>query len=209
MPRPLVVAALSLLAVRAAAAPAGRNKPAGDPSSPPPDATTQEARALYESGVRVGELVELDLGDLDLRGETVRVLGKGRKERIVPFGSKAREAIGVWLPASTALRRPIARDARDPLFLNLRGKRLTDRSVRRLLDMYVKQVSLERKISPHVLRHSFATHLLGAGADLRAIQELLGHESLSTTQKYTHVGIDQLMAVYDKCHPRSSAPGED
>ena len=163
---------------------------------------------LYSSGIRVGELVGLDLDHLDLAGETVRVLGKGRKERIVPFGGQAQKALAAWLPASAAIRRPAGRGVADPLFLNLRGGRLTDRSVRRLLDSAVRTASLARKISPHVLRHSFATHLLGAGADLRAIQELLGHVSLSTTQKYTHVSIDQLMAVYDRCHPRATAPHE-
>jgi integrase/recombinase XerC len=158
---------------------------------------------LYASGIRVGELVGLGIDDLDIPGETVRVLGKGSKERIVPVGSKAREALSVWLTASLKVRSSLEGARNEPLFLNLRGGRLTDRSVRRILDGYVRQVALQRKISPHVLRHSFATHLLGAGADLRAIQELLGHSSLSTTQKYTHVGIDQMTAVYDRCHPRA------
>ena len=163
---------------------------------------------LYATGIRVGELVGLDLEDLDLAGETVRVLGKGRKERIVPFGTKARHALTAWLPMSASIRRPAGGGTTDPLFLNLRGGRLADRSVRRILDGYVRKVALERKASPHVLRHSFATHMLNAGADLRTIQELLGHASLSTTQRYTHVGIDQLMAVYDRCHPRARAFGE-
>ena len=160
---------------------------------------------LYACGLRVGELAGLSLEDLDLSDEAVRVMGKGRKERIVPVGSKACAAAAAWLSASAELRRgPSAPDdGREPLFLNLRGGRLTDRSIRRMLDGYVLKASLNRKISPHVLRHSFATHLLGAGADLRAIQELLGHSSLSTTQKYTHIGIEQLTAVYDRCHPRA------
>ncbi len=158
---------------------------------------------LYASGIRVSELAGLGLDDLDLAGETVRVLGKGSKERIVPFGSKARQALAAWLPASAPLRAPDGDGRGEPLFVNLRGGRLTDRSVRRILDACVRKASLERKISPHVLRHSFATHLLGAGADLRAIQELLGHASLSTTQKYTHVGIEQITAIYDRCHPRA------
>lgn len=163
---------------------------------------------LYASGIRVSELVGLGLDELDVAGETIRVLGKGRKERIVPFGKQAREALGAWLRASEEIRKPSERGVPDPVFLNLRGGRLTDRSVRRLLNASVLRASLERRISPHVLRHSFATHLLSAGADLRSIQELLGHASLSTTQKYTHVGIDQIMAVYDRCHPRALGPGE-
>ena len=161
---------------------------------------------LYATGIRVSELTGLDLEDLDLPGETVRVLGKGNKERIVPFGPPARAALVAWLPASVPLRGPVEKGGGEPLFLNLRGGRLSDRSIRRLLDGYVRQVALNRRISPHVLRHSFATHLLNAGADLRSIQELLGHASLSTTQRYTHVGIDQLMAVYDRCHPRAADP---
>jgi integrase/recombinase XerC len=159
---------------------------------------------LYASGLRVSELVALDIGELELGGELVRVLGKGNKERIVPFGRKARAALEAWLVAKGEARVAPARGRGDPLFVNMRGGRLSDRSVRRLLDGYVRRIAMQRKVSPHVLRHSFATHLLGAGADLRAIQEMLGHASLSTTQKYTHVGVDQIMAVYDRCHPRAT-----
>ncbi len=156
---------------------------------------------LYGAGLRVGELASLDLEDVDLAQRLVRVMGKGRKERIVPFGSKAAAAIRRWLDLSTGIRGK----GGDPqaLFLNARGGRLTDRSVRRLLDRRLREAALHARISPHALRHSFATHLLGAGADLRAIQELLGHASLSTTQRYTHVGIDALMDVYDRAHPRA------
>lgn len=156
---------------------------------------------LYATGVRVGELAALDLDDVDVAGGLVRVLGKGRKERIVPFGGQAQKALRRWLEASATGR---ARAA-DPgaLFLNQRGGRLTDRSVRRILDRRLLEAALTAKISPHALRHTFATHMLGAGADLRAIQELLGHASLSTTQRYTHVGIDALMQVYDRAHPRA------
>lgn len=156
---------------------------------------------LYATGLRVGELAALDLGDVDLSGGLVRVLGKGNKERIVPFGSKAQASLLLWLTASEPLRRK-AGDA-NALFLNLRGSRLTDRSVRRILDRRMREAAIVARISPHALRHTFATHMLGAGADLRAIQELLGHASLSTTQRYTHVGVEALMAVYDKAHPRA------
>jgi integrase/recombinase XerC len=155
---------------------------------------------LYSSGIRVGELTQLNGDDVDWELGIIKVLGKGKKERIVPIGSKAIEAIQDYLG-----RRGLSpRDGRDwPLFTNTRGGRLTDRSVRRIVEKYGKKCGLARSISPHVLRHTFATHLLDAGADLRDIQELLGHVSLSTTQKYTHVSIDGLMEVYDKAHPRS------
>ena len=156
---------------------------------------------LYATGLRVGELAALDLDDLDHAGGLVRVLGKGNKERIVPFGSKAGASLLLWLGASEPLRQHRA-DA-DALFLNLRGSRLTDRSVRRILDRRMTEAAIAAHISPHALRHTFATHMLGAGADLRAIQELLGHASLSTTQRYTHVGVEALMEVYDKAHPRA------
>jgi integrase/recombinase XerC len=156
---------------------------------------------LYAAGLRVGELTGLDLGDVDLTGGLVRVLGKGRKERVVPFGQKAAIALRAWLERSRPLR-AAGRDA-DAMFLNLRGGRLTDRSVRRILDRRLRDAAIAAHVSPHALRHSFATHLLGAGADLRSIQELLGHASLSTTQRYTHVSTDALMRVYDRAHPRA------
>jgi len=156
---------------------------------------------LYATGLRVGELERLDLEDVDLSGGLVRVLGKGNKERIVPFGGQAAMALRRWLAASEPLRRP-GRDA-SAVFLSLRGSRLTARSVRRILDRRLKEAAIAAHMSPHALRHTFATHMLGAGADLRAIQELLGHASLSTTQRYTHVGVEGLMAVYDAAHPRA------
>jgi integrase/recombinase XerC len=170
-----------------------------------PDAISLRDRALlellYATGLRVSELVSLSHGDLDLSGSTVRVVGKGRKERIVPFGRQAAEAVKAWLQASKKLRsRGVAGDA---VFLNARGGRLTDRSVRRILNKRLDEAAIFARISPHVLRHSFATHLLGGGADLRGIQELLGHSSLSTTQRYTHVSTDALMSTYDRAHPRA------
>jgi integrase/recombinase XerC len=155
---------------------------------------------LYATGLRVGELVRLDLDDVDMRGCTVRVLGKGRKERMVPVGSKSARALTRWNERAGALR---VRSGSAALFLNLRGSRLTDRSVRRILDRRLREAAIHAEVSPHALRHSFATHLLGAGADLRAIQELLGHASLSTTQRYTHVSVDALMQVFDRAHPRA------
>ena len=170
---------------------------------------------LYASGVRVAELVGADGGDLDLSGGSgdgiLRVLGKGRKERLVPIGSKAVAALRAWLRVRGSLvpdrgGRPADRDA---LFLNARGGRLTDRSVRRILLHRIHAAALVRTVSPHALRHSFATHLLNAGADLRSIQELLGHASLSTTQKYTAVTTRRLIEVYRKAHPRAGfRPGD-
>jgi len=152
---------------------------------------------FYSSGLRVSELTGLDVGSLDLRDKLVRVLGKGRKERILPIGGKAHQALRAYLE-----RRGWPADG-EPLFLNSRGGRLTARSVQRNLKSRLIKSGVVKDISPHALRHSFATHLLDGGADLRAIQELLGHASLSTTQKYTQVSVDQLMAIYDKSHPRS------
>ncbi len=159
---------------------------------------------LYSTGMRVGELVGLSDGDFDFALGIVRVLGKGGKERIVPIGEKAQTVIQEYLRQRDALRPPAGgKERKAPVFINQRGGRLTSRSVARILRKHLIQGGLWRKISPHGLRHSFATHLLDAGADLRSIQELLGHASLSTTQRYTHVSMDKLMEVYDRAHPRA------
>ena len=160
---------------------------------------------LYAAGLRVSELTGLDLVDVDEKDQVVRVMGKGRKERIVPYGAKAAEALRLYWPVrETLLRENKANEKNiDAVFLNYRGRRLTTRSVGRLVKKYVKLVNINWDLHPHSLRHAFATHLLADGADLRAIQELLGHASLSTTQKYTHATIRQLMEVYDKAHPRA------
>jgi integrase/recombinase XerC len=156
---------------------------------------------LYASGLRVSELVGLNLEDVDLSSQTVRVLGKGRKERIVPMGQKACISISTYLTLRGDL---LARNpAEKGFFLNRHGGRLTARSIERLLGKYIQRSGLQKTVTPHVLRHTFATHLLGAGADMRGIQELLGHSSLSTTQKYTHVGIEKLMEAYDEAHPKA------
>jgi len=152
---------------------------------------------LYSSGLRVGELVGLNLNRLDLDLGIVKVMGKGRKERIVPVGSKAVEAL------KTYLEKRAVEGGEEPLFVNSRGGRLTARSVGRLVKKYTKSSGIFRKVSPHSLRHTFATHLLDAGADIREIQEMLGHASLSTTQRYIHLSMGKLMEVYDKAHPRS------
>lgn len=153
---------------------------------------------LYSCGLRVSELVGVNLGDLDLNSMSVKVLGKGNKERIVPLGSKAKKAIKTYLPQRIDLK---PKD--DHLFVNSKGGRLSARSVDRIIKKYAVMSGIPKNISPHVLRHTFATHLLGGGADLRAIQEMLGHKSLSTTQRYTHTSIEQLMEIYDKTHPRA------
>jgi len=159
---------------------------------------------LYGGGLRVAELTGLDVDEVDLAERLVRVLGKRRKERIVPFGRKAAAALRTYLERSRpALAAGAGGGARGALFLNVRGGRLSARSVARRLDRWVKAIGLQRHVHPHVLRHCFATHLLGNGADLRGIQELLGHASLSTTQRYTHVDWKRLAAVYDAAHPRA------
>lgn len=152
---------------------------------------------LYSSGLRVSELTGLNIGELDLAAGMVRVTGKGGKERIVPVGSRALAALQEYLD-----QRGGGTD-RGAFFLNTRGGRINRRSVARIVDAHVMRIAAFKRISPHILRHTFATHMLEGGADLRAIQELLGHASLSTTQKYTHVSIDRLMEVYDKAHPKA------
>jgi len=157
---------------------------------------------LYASGLRVSELVGLDLRKVNFGDGIVLVRGKGDKERIVPFGSKAREAITAYLPTREKVLRE-HKTANPGLFLNARGGRLTTRSVDRLLKKHVRQFGPNIIASPHSLRHAFASHLLAEGADLRAIQEMLGHKSLATTQKYTQVSIQKLIEVYDKAHPKA------
>jgi len=154
---------------------------------------------LYATGMRVGEISSLKINAVDLATLTISVVGKGNKERIVLFGSKALEAVRQYL----TVRPQLVRD-QDPrfLFLNTRGRRFSETRIRQMLNVYVQSIALQKKISPHTLRHSFATHLLNSGADLRWIQELLGHSSLSTTQKYTHLHFEQLLQTYRKAHPR-------
>jgi len=173
-----------------------------------PDATLPLGRRdlailelLYATGLRVGELASADLSMLDLDGRLIRVVGKGGKERIVPFGEPAADAIRSYLSDRLALVR--LGPGTDALFLNARGGRLTSRSVRRFLTRYLRQAALKSSLSPHSLRHAFATHLLERGADLRSIQELLGHASLSTTQKYTNLSTQKLLDVYGKTHPKA------
>ncbi|MEK6692501.1 MAG: tyrosine recombinase XerC [Nitrospirota bacterium] len=186
---------------------------------------------FYSSGIRIGELVSLNEEEINLSDGLIKVTGKGRKERIVPIGSKAIEAMKIYIESkrinpphppidnfSTGScgegRPPFIKGGNKggfngiPLFINRSGNRLTERSVRRVVLKYSKE-ALNQPVKPHTLRHSFATHLLDAGADLRAIQELLGHKSLSTTQKYTHLGMDKLMEVYDRAHPRSKKAVND
>jgi integrase/recombinase XerC len=183
--------------------------------APRPGASPHESRLLvkrdlalfellYASGLRVSELTGLNIADMDRKEMMLRVLGKGNKERIVPFGSKAERAIAAYWEVRTGiLERAPGRTDPQAVFLNYAGTRLSPRSVNRILKKYAALVNINWSLHPHSLRHAFATHLLADGADLRAIQELLGHASLSTTQKYTHATITQLMDVYDKAHPRA------
>jgi integrase/recombinase XerC len=160
---------------------------------------------LYSCGIRVAELAGLNINDIDFSGCLIKVLGKGNKERLVPIGKKALEALRNYLDAVVSLRKKTQDLSAKavPVFINNRGGRLTTRSVGSIIKKYALACGLITDISPHSLRHTFATHLLDGGADLRSVQEMLGHMSLSTTQKYTHVSMDRLMAVYDKAHPRS------
>lgn len=163
---------------------------------------------LYASGMRVSELVGLNDDQLDLDQHTVRVLGKGKKERIVLFGSFAEQSLLEYLNAKKRLKLGGVNDRGEvPVFVSIRGNRLSSRDVQRLVAGLRLGLKTTRRVTPHTLRHSFATHLLERGADLRAIQELLGHESLATTQKYTHVGVQHLKREYDKAHPKAKDPG--
>ncbi len=157
---------------------------------------------LYSAGLRVSELVGLNDSDLDLASGIVLVRGKGRRERLAPIGSFAAKAIGHWMRVRKVAAK-LATNPHRPLFVNKFGSRLTTRSVARLLDKHITQAGLDQRTSPHTLRHSFATHLLDRGADIRSVQELLGHKSLLTTQIYTHVSTANLRAVYEKAHPRA------
>ncbi len=167
---------------------------------------------LYSSGLRVSELTGLNISDINIKAEMIKVLGKGNKERMIPIGSKAIEALSAYMevkkdqaktPNNTSGDNKNEGKAHEAVFLNYRGDRLTSRSVARIVEKYLRKAGVPGRGSPHTLRHSFATHLLDSGADLRGIQELLGHASLSTTQKYTHITTDKLMEVYDKAHPRA------
>lgn len=159
---------------------------------------------LYSCGIRVSELEALNISSIHFDNRLVRVIGKGDKERIVPIGRQALRAVRDYLEGTQNLRRKTGIDSQDAsLFINYRGGRLSTRSIGRIIKRYALKSGLTTDISPHSLRHTFATHLLDGGADLRSVQELLGHATLSTTQKYTHVSLDRLMEVYDKAHPRS------
>ncbi|MFC1510071.1 tyrosine recombinase XerC [Candidatus Omnitrophota bacterium] len=167
-----------------------------------PDCTTVMGKrdraileVLYSTGIRVSELVGLNTGDVDMIGNIIKVKGKGRKERLVPIGDKAINVLQDYLKARV--------DPSPAVFLNKLGTRLSDRGVRKMIDKYITRAAAKSMISPHIFRHSFATHLLDHGADLRSVQELLGHVNLSTTQIYTHVTTDRLKKVYEKAHPRA------
>jgi len=185
-----------------------RKRPATEQSEQEAKVVLKRDRAilelLYASGLRVSELVGLDLGDIDREGQMLRVLGKGRKERVVPYGGKAQAALEAYWPVREGLLAN-AREEAEPeaVFLNPFGRRLTGRTVRNVVKKYARLANVNWNLHPHSLRHAFATHLLADGADLRAIQELLGHVSLSTTQRYTQASVRQLMDVYDKAHPHA------
>ena len=184
-----------------------------EPERPGAGETALEARdravveLLYGSGLRVGECVSLDISGIDLKRSEVRVVGKGRKERRVPLGEPAAVAIRGWMAARARLLRDDR--AGNALFLNNRGTRLSDRSVRRMLRRRALVAGIDLNVHPHALRHSFATHLLDGGADLRSIQEMLGHSSLSTTQRYTHLSVQGLLDVHRRCHPGQSTQAPD
>jgi integrase/recombinase XerC len=164
---------------------------------------------LYSTGVRVSELVALNMDDIDFLGEVVHIRGKGKKERIVPIGTSALQVIQHYMEFRNKRAHSNPNFDSKVLFVNKHGRRLSTRSVRRKMDKYLKMAGLDTAISPHTLRHSFATHMLNNGADLRSVQELLGHQSLSTTQVYTHLTTKKLKEVYQKAHPRETETHED
>ena len=165
---------------------------------------------FYSSGIRLSELVGLNIGDIDFIQGLIKVRGKGRKERVVPVGDPALTVLREYLENRKEVSETLSYGgSKDPVFVGKSGARLSARTVARILDKMVLMSGLKRKISPHVLRHTFATHMMEAGADLRAIQELLGHESLSTTQKYTSVSVGRLLEVYDKAHPKARKTGSE
>ena len=163
------------------------------------------AELLYGSGLRISEALGLDVGHIVLESATVRVMGKGRKERLCPLTESSKELLARWL----GLRGQVAEAGERALFVGARGKRLNRRDAQRIVDALCRAAGLVETVSPHALRHSFATHLLEAGADLRTVQELMGHSRLSTTQRYTHVSLAHLMEVYDKAHPKSGVEGAE
>jgi tyrosine recombinase XerC len=176
----------------------------------PDDMTTEGVRdraileLFYSTGIRLSELIGLDMADMDVKNRTIKVTGKGSKERIVPFGRRAADALQHYVTERNRLVVPLS--PLQAVFLTKRGKRMNPKGVNVLVKKYIKEVSEIQKNSPHVLRHSFATHLLNRGADLRAVKELLGHESLSTTQIYTHVSVDRLKKIYSQAHPKAGPP---
>ncbi len=157
---------------------------------------------LYATGIRVSELVGIDLKDMDLVSAIVKVKGKGNKERIVPLGRKAQESLIIYINEARSSFARKAPESSNALFLNKYGKRLSERSIRNIINKYVEEVALNQKVNPHMLRHSFATHLLNNGADLRSVQELLGHVKLSTTQIYTHLTRENIKNIHNETHPR-------
>lgn len=181
----------------------GRLLAAPDPGDPLGARDRAILETMYSAGLRVSELVGINFEDLDLADGLVRIRGKGRKERLAPLGSHAVRALRRWFKARRELPKSDRPGETDPVFVNKFGARITTRSIRRMLEKYLKQTGLDLRTTPHTLRHSFATHLLDRGADIRSVQELLGHKSLVTTQIYTHVSTASLRKVYERAHPRA------
>jgi integrase/recombinase XerC len=161
------------------------------------------AELLYGSGLRISEALNLDVGQINLEEQVLRILGKGNKQRLAPLSDSSLKALRAWLEQRPALLKADDKDKKNALFIGARGGRLNRRQARRIIEKLCQRAGLAQAVSPHALRHSFATHLLEAGADLRSVQELLGHARLTTTQRYTHLDLARLTAVYDKAHPKA------